>query len=135
MALNHTSPRRFIQTTSTVSAGYWVAGGVAPKESRSAIEEIRFACIGVGGKGSSDSKDAANNGKIGAICDVDDNTRSGRKNAEDIEDAHVINHVRKMLAKVGKDFDAVTVSTPEHTNAMAKGQAPKIGKTGNTPKP
>ncbi len=35
---------------------YWAAGGVAPRESLSAIERVQFGCIGVGGKGASDSE-------------------------------------------------------------------------------
>ena len=126
--MSHKNRRRFLQSTTAVTAGYWVAGGIAPKESRSAIEEIRFACIGVGGKGSSDSKDAANNGKIVAICDVDDNALNGRKKDEDFEDAQTFNDFRKMFDKVGKDIDAVTVSTPDHTHAVATAMALKMGK-------
>ena len=127
--------RRFLQSTAAVSAGYWVAGGVAPKESRSALEEIRFACIGVGGKGSSDSKDAANNGKIVAICDVDDNTIAQRKKDEDFEDAQAFNDYRKLFDKVGKEIDAVTVSTPDHTHAVATAMALRLGKACYTQKP
>lgn len=127
--------RRFLQSTAAVGAGYWVAGGVAPKESRSALEEIRFACIGVGGKGSSDSKDAANNGKIVAICDVDDNTIAQRKKDEDFEDAQVFNDYRKLFDKVGKEIDAVTVSTPDHTHAVATAMALRQGKACYTQKP
>ena len=126
--MTNNNRRRFLQTTTAVSAGYWVAGGIAPKESRSALEEIRFACIGVGGKGSSDSKDAANNGKIVAICDVDENTLGERKKDEDFEDAQTFHDFRKMLDKVGKDIDAVTVSTPDHTHAVATAMALKMGK-------
>jgi predicted dehydrogenase len=127
--------RRFLQSTAAVSAGYWVAGGVTPKESRSALEEIRFACIGVGGKGSSDSKDAANNGKIVAICDVDDNTIAQRKKDEDFEDAQAFNDYRKLFDKVGKEIDAVTVSTPDHTHAVATAMALRLGKACYTQKP
>jgi predicted dehydrogenase len=127
--------RRFLQSTAAVSAGYWVAGGVSPKESRSALEEIRFACIGVGGKGSSDSKDAANNGKIVAICDVDDNTIAQRKKDEDFEDAQAFNDYRKLFDKVGKEIDAVTVSTPDHTHAVATAMALRLGKACYTQKP
>jgi predicted dehydrogenase len=127
--------RRFLQTTAAVGAGYWVAGGVAPKESRSAIEEIRFACIGVGGKGSSDSQDAARNGRIVAICDVDENTIAERKKDEDFEDAKVFYDYREMFDKVGKEIDAVTVSTPDHTHAPASAMALRMGKACFTQKP
>ena len=85
------SRRRFIQTTAAVGAGFWVAGGIAPRESRSALEEIRFASIGVNGKGASDSADAGNNGKMVAICDIDEARRKplaifGRRLMTDSED-------------------------------------------------
>jgi predicted dehydrogenase len=133
--MTNTNRRRFLQSTTAVTAGYWVAGGVSAKESRSAIEEIRFGCIGVGGKGSSDSKDAANNGRIVAICDVDDNTIGERKKDEDFEDAQVFNDYRKLFDKVGKEIDAVTVSTPDHTHAVATAMALRMGKACYTQKP
>jgi predicted dehydrogenase len=133
--MSNTNRRRFIQTTAAVGAGYWVAGGVAPKESRSAIEEIRFACVGVGGKGNSDSQDAARNGRVVAICDVDENTIAERKKDEDFADAQVFHDYRKMLEKVGKEVDAVTVSTPDHTHAVASAMALRMGKACFTQKP
>jgi len=53
------SRRTFLATSSAV-AGYWVAPALRADEqpATSANEEIRFACIGIGGKGQSDSADA-----------------------------------------------------------------------------
>ena len=55
-----------------MGTAFWVASDqeswAAPK---SPNEKIRFACIGVGGKGSSDSADAGRHGDVVAICDVD----------------------------------------------------------------
>ncbi len=129
------SRRKFIKTSSVLSAGYWVAGGVAPKESRSALEEIRFACIGVGGKGKSDSADAEKNGRIVAICDIDDQTIAKRREDEGFADAAVFNDYRKMLDEVGKSIDAVTVSIPDHSHAVATAMAMKMGKACYTQKP
>ena len=70
----HSSRRDFLKATTAAGVGFWVAGGATAEESKSANERIRFACIGVGGKGSSDSEDASRNGDIVAICDIDDNT-------------------------------------------------------------
>ena len=52
---NRSNRRDFMKTTAAAGAGFWAAGGVSPKPSRAAIDEISFGCIGVGGKGSSDS--------------------------------------------------------------------------------
>lgn len=129
------SRRTFIKTTAAVSTGYWVAGGVAPRESRSALEEIRFGCIGIAGKGQSDSDDAERNGKIVAICDIDDRSIAKRKESEGFEDAKAFNDFRKMFDEVGKSIDAVTVSTPDHTHAVATAVALKLGKACYTQKP
>ena len=65
--------RDFLKTSAVIGAGYFAASGVQAQESKSAIETIRFACIGVDGKGDSDSSDAGKFGKVVACCDVDDN--------------------------------------------------------------
>lgn len=129
--------RRFIQTTAAIGAGYWAAGGVSPKPSRAAIEEIRFACIGVDGKGSSDSSDAARNGKVVAICDIDDLHLEKRTSGEnnDFQDAKKFNDFRKMLEEMDDSIDAVTVSTPDHTHAPAAVMAMRMGKHCFTQKP
>jgi predicted dehydrogenase len=117
--------RQFLKTSAAVSAGYWVAGGVSPKESRSAIEEVRFACVGVGGKGQSDSDDAARAGKIVAICDIDDSTIAKRKEDDKFKDAKVFHDFRKLFDEVGNSIDAVTVSTPDHLHGFVAAMAMK----------
>jgi len=117
-----------MKASAVATTGYWVAGGIAPRESRSALEEIRFGCVGVGGKGQSDSEDAERSGKIVAICDIDDSTIAKRKETEGFEDAAVFNDYRKMFDEVGKSIDAVTVSTPDHTHAVVASMAMKNGK-------
>ncbi len=53
-----TDRRRFLKSTALTGVGVFVAGTAAAEDSKSPNERIRFACIGVGGKGSSDSHDA-----------------------------------------------------------------------------
>lgn len=127
------SRRRFMQTTAALGVGYWALGGIAPRESRSAIEEIRFASIGVAGKGASDSADAGGRGKMVAICDIDD--QSLNKAAVRFEDAKKYNDFRKMFDEMEKSIDAVTVSTPDHTHAVASVAAMSRGKHCFTQKP
>ena len=64
--------RDFMKLTAAASTGFFAASGVELKASTSANEVIRWACVGVGGKGTSDSNDAARHGEIVAICDIDD---------------------------------------------------------------
>src|SRR5512137_615303 len=73
-----------------------------------ANDRINVACIGVGGKGDSDSSDAAScGGTIVALCDVDKRTLD--KKAQQFPNAKKYNDYRKLLDELGKDIDAVTV--------------------------
>ena len=127
---NKTTRRTFVKSTAALGLGCWVAGGVSAKQSRSALEEIRFGCVGVGGKGSSDSA-AANNqqahgSKVVAVCDIDDGTLEGVK--KKFPGAKGYNDFRKMLDEMGNSIDAVTVSTPDHNHAPAAMMAMGMGK-------
>ena len=128
-----TSRRDFLKSTTAAGVGFWAAAGAMPRESRSAIERIRFGCIGVGGKGSSDSKDASRNGDVVAICDIDDNTLG--KAGETFAGAKKYSDFRKLLEEMGPNIDAVTVSTPDHTHAAASLMAMRMGKACFTQKP
>jgi predicted dehydrogenase len=121
-----TTRRQFLQTTALAGVGYWVAGGVRAADSSSPNETINFACIGVGGKGQSDSADAGKNGNVVAICDIDDNTL--RQAATKFPKAKQYNDYRKMLDEMGDQIDAVTISTPDHTHAPAAVRVMKMGK-------
>src|SRR5262245_20145638 len=117
--------RSFLKTSAAVAAGLWAAGGVVAADSKRSLEKINLACIGVGGKGSSDTDNVGELGNIVALCDIDDE-RLGAK-AKKFEKARKFNDFRKMLEEV-KDIDAVTVSTPDHTHAVAAMMAMKMGK-------
>src|SRR5437899_1521029 len=126
--------RDFLKTTALAGVGFWVAGPArADEKSTSANEQVNFACIGVGGKGDSDSRDAAQNGNIVAICDVDERTL-GRA-AERYPKAKKFVDFRKMFDEMGKEIDAVTVSTPDHVHAVASAMAMRLGKHCFTQKP
>jgi predicted dehydrogenase len=127
------SRREFLRNAALTGVGVWVAGGAEAKASRSPNELVQFGCIGVGGKGDSDSSDANRLGKIVAICDVDDNTLA--KAAMKYPGARKFNDYRKMLDEMGKDIDAVTVSTPDHHHAHAASRAMLMGKNAFCQKP
>ena len=92
-----------------------------------ANDRVNIACIGVGGKGDSDSSDAAKcGGNIVAICDVDQNTLD--KKAKQFPNAKKYNDYRKLLEEMDKEIDAVTVSTPDHNHGVAAIRAMKQGK-------
>ncbi len=96
-----------------------------------ANDRINVACIGVGGKGDSDSSEASGcGGNIVAICDVDQNKRAkkAKQFATKFPDLKQYTDYRKMLDEMGKDIDAVTVSTPDHNHGIAAIRAMKMGK-------
>ncbi len=92
-----------------------------------ANERIQIGCIGVGGKGSSDTDDAARcGGTIVGLCDVDRNTlaQKGQKYPK----AQQFQDFRKMFDQIGKSIDAVTISTPDHVHGIAAATAMRLGK-------
>lgn len=89
-------------------------------------DKIRFAAIGIGGKGSSDTADAANSGVLVAFAEVDANTRGD--GVKKYPGATAFVDYRVMLDRMGKDIDAVTVSTPDHNHAAASSMAMRMGK-------
>src|SRR5205085_9024584 len=88
--------------------------------------KLRFACIGVGGKGGSDTNNVGEVGRVVALCDVDERTLNGK--AEAFADAKKFTDFRKLFDEMANQFDAVTVSTPDHTHAPASVMAMKHGK-------
>ena len=128
-----TNRREFVKVTAAAGVGFWAAGGVAPKKSIAANETINFAAVGVGGKGNSDSDDAGRNGNLVGICDIDENNLN-RKGAK-YPSAKKYFDYRKMLDELGKTIDAVTVSTPDHSHAVAAAASMQLGKHCFTQKP
>jgi len=123
------SRRSFIQRAAIVSAAsalpFPYIGRVL-----GANDRINVACIGVGGKGSSDTNEAIRHGHLVALCDVDSNTLN--KKAADLQDqfpqAKKYSDFRKLLDEVGKDIDAVTISTPDHVHGVPAIRAMQMGK-------
>jgi predicted dehydrogenase len=122
--------RQFLRRTTLVAGAVTLAfpyvGNVL-----GANDRVNVACIGVNGKGDSDSSDAAGcGGNIVAICDVDGNSldRKAKQFAEKFPQLKQYHDYRKMLDEMGKDIDAVTVSTPDHHHGIAAIRAMKMGK-------
>lgn len=118
--------REFLQASAAIGASYWVAGGAALAQSSSANEQIQVACIGVGGKGASDTANAARFGKIVALCDVDKQKLDGMEKVQ--RTGKTFADYRELFDAMGDKIDAVTVSTPDHTHAVIAAQAMKAGK-------
>ena len=120
------SRRRFL-SQATIAVGAVTAWSPFAGRVLGANDRINVACIGVGGKGDDDSTNAANlGGRIVAICDVDRNKLD--KKSEQFPDAAGYQDFRKMFDEMGKQIDAVTVSTPDHCHGVAAAMAMTMGK-------
>jgi predicted dehydrogenase len=125
--------RDFLKQSTAATAGFWVATRAA-KASNSPNEKFNAACIGCGGMGEGDTSDTANHGaNIVALCDVDDAKASPSYNK--FPGAKRFHDFREMFDKMHKEIDIVTVSTPDHTHAVASMMAIKYGKHTFTQKP
>ncbi len=125
-----TSRRKFIGQTAAMGAvgvGYFAGTGPKLHAQDSALQGLSAACIGVGGKGSSDTSHIAEHGvNIVGLCDVD-NDRLVKKGRE-FKEAEKFSDFREMLDKLGDKIDIVTVSTPDHTHASAAIRAMRMKK-------
>lgn len=129
-----TTRRVFLKTASLAGAGYFVAAGSRRALSASPNERPNVACFGVGGKGGSDSNNAAQFGNVIAICDPARDTleNAGKerfKNAEQFLD------YRELLAKHGKNIQIATISAPDHMHAPITLEAMRLGISCYTQKP
>jgi predicted dehydrogenase len=108
---------------SALAAGFYAAvPGIL--RARNVNERLNIAVIGVGGRGQANLRGVATE-NIVALCDVDVNPV--RKTAEKYREAKQYVDFRKLFDKPAA-FDAVVVSTCEHTHAAAVLLALKHGK-------
>ncbi|HBU58494.1 MAG TPA: oxidoreductase, partial [Verrucomicrobiales bacterium] len=116
--------RQFVQS-STLAASALALPTFVPSRVFGANERLNVAGIGAGGKGAVDI-DGCSRENIVAMADVD--YLRAETSFKRFGKATRYNDFRKMLEKEGKHIDAVTVSTPDHTHAVAAAMAIKMGK-------
>ena len=118
--------RSFLAGTTAGTAGILLAR-TAPAVTRGAAgDRPRVACIGVGGRGESNVQTLAPMVDFVAFADVDTN-RAARM-FQKFPKVPRYTDYRRMLDAVGKDIDAVAVSTPDHMHAAAALAAIRMGK-------
>ena len=104
-------------------------GFIAPSD------KLNIAGIGVGGKGASDLMEFAKSPfvNIVSLCDVDD--RQAKDARKRYPKASYYRDFREMLDKEKNNIDACSISTPDHTHAVATIAAMQLGKHVYTQKP
>jgi len=128
--MNRPIDRRLFLGSSAASLGYFFSAEAfsAARAADKPNEKLRFAGIGIGGKGSSDIDNAGNLGDVVALCDIDEGERGLGGKLKKFPKAKTYFDFRKMLDEMGKEIDAVTVSTPDHTHAPAAVMAMRMKK-------
>ena len=130
------SRRKFIRNSAVAGAGFFIVprhvigrGFIAPSD------KLRIAGIGAGGKGKVILPNFAKspNVNIVALCDVDD--RQAVKSRRSFPNATYYKDFREMLEKEKNNIDACSISTPDHTHAVATIAAMQLGKHVYTQKP
>jgi predicted dehydrogenase len=124
------SRRKFIQSGALAAAAFTIVprhvlggtGFTAPSD------KLIIAGVGVGGKGESDINNFYQSGKaeIAYLCDVDD--RRAANSIKRFPKAKYYKDWREMYDKESKNFDAVSVSTPDHNHAIITLAAMQQGK-------
>src|SRR4051812_38921771 len=111
--------RRLFLGGSAATLGYFFTADAlsAARAADTPSEKIRFAGIGIGGKGGSAISHAGNLRGVVALFDIDE-ARLDKKGKQFPNAKHYFDF-RKMFDEMGKEIDAVTVSTPDHTHAVA----------------
>jgi predicted dehydrogenase len=130
------SRRNFIRNTAMSAVGLYIVprhvlgrGFIAPSD------KLNIAGIGAGGKGQSDLAEFAKSPKVNivSLCDVDD--KQAKKTRETYRKASYYRDFREMLEKEKNNIDAVSISTPDNTHAVATLAAMQLGKHVYTQKP
>jgi predicted dehydrogenase len=124
--MNNRSTRRdFLRQTALAGAGFWVAGSNSPGAARSSpLEKLNVAFVGVGGRGAHNLA-AISGENVVALVDVDEQALA--RAAVRHPKAKKLHDFRRLFDSA-RDFDAVVVSTTEHTHAFATLPALKLNK-------
>jgi hypothetical protein len=114
--------RRDFIKTSSLAAGALAFGVPALLRGQNLNSKLNIACVGVGGKGRSDT-DACAGENIVALCDVNSGSTAYTAQTAKYPNAKFFKDFRQMLDQMGSGIDAVTVSTPDHMHAIVASAA------------
>src|ERR1700744_4405504 len=118
--------REFIKTSS-LAAGALAFGVPALLRGQNLNSKLNIACVGIGGKGRSDTDSCANE-NIVALCDVDSASEAYQTQTAKYPGAKFYKDFRQMLDQMGNQIDGVTVSTPDHMHAIVASAAMRRNK-------
>lgn len=121
--------RQFLKTSALSAAALGVSQFPAPSiaQAQNANSKLRIGVVGVSGRGAGNISELLNGSgdivEIAALCDVDDNNLESQ--GKNHPNAKRFFDYRTMLDET--ELDAILISTPDHTHAVAAMAAMKKG--------
>ena len=119
------SRRQFVQSSSLAAIGTALAVHPSGGADEGLADRPRIGCVGVGGRGTGISRQAAQFGEIVAVCDAD-LSRARRFQSDSAPQAEVYQHYQQVLDR--KDVDVVIQATPDHWHTKINIEACLAGK-------
>ncbi|MEM9159328.1 MAG: Gfo/Idh/MocA family oxidoreductase [Verrucomicrobiota bacterium] len=107
--------RRFVKSAAVGASVLAMPHFIRAQVSDPPMSKLNLACVGVGGKGRGDVRDAARYANIVALCDVD-LAGSASESVELHPEAKRFTDFRRMLDAMGDKIDGVTITTPDHSH-------------------
>ena len=120
--MTKTNRRAFLKSTAAASVGTFF---IPSYLSAAPSTKLRFAIIGVGGRGSASWSKVPEDSLV-AMCDVDD--RMSEEGFKSRPKAKKYKDFRVMFDEMANEIDAVMIATPDHTHFPAAMAAMELGK-------
>jgi len=134
MSRRPTTRRDFLRYSAKLAAAVTAtAGSPSRLPAASPGDRRRIGCIGVGGRGTGVSKQAAKHGEIVAICDVDLRNAEKAQQTLGAPAAEIFQDFHKLLDR--KDIDVIINGTPDHWHTAVNVAACRAGKDVYAEKP
>ncbi len=115
--------RQFLERATLGTAGLWLASTLPAFSKISPNEKLNLGIVGVAGRGGANLNGVAGE-NIVALCDIDDKNLAAA--GERFPAAKRYNDFRRLVDQ--NDIDAIVVSTPDHTHAVASMAALQSGR-------
>ncbi len=124
---NAITRRNFLRNSTLTGGAFLILPNSKLAFAAEANSKLNLAAIGVGGQGAGNINNLAGLGvNIVALCDVDQKWAAGT--FKKFPQAKAFTDFRRMFDEMEKQIDAVVVSTPDHTHAVAAVAAMRRGK-------
>lgn len=130
MSLHKPSRRNFLRNTILGSTGVLLIPDFLKANRISPNEKVNLACVGIGNRGGEIIEAFSKTGlaNIVALCDVDMGAPHTQKIQNAFPNAKRFQDFRQMFDKIGNEFDAVCIGTPDFSHFPITMTALSLGK-------